>query len=609
MSYFQNELKKLLSNDKQRTAYLCQDHCVVQAGPGSGKTATLSLKIMKLLGEISTPRGLGCITFNNEAVREFKSRLKKLGFQPRQNVFLGTVHAFCLANVIKPFAKLFYPELQYPIKVASDSVRDSYLEQAMNDLNINERVGQLRTRFDKYRHTHVDRDDRSWNGDDQETAGVIEKYETRLHAGGYLDFDDLILMSLRLIETSEFVRSCLEARFPWLIVDEYQDLGYPLHRIVTSLMANTKIKIFAVGDPDQSIYGFTGADPKYLKELADRSDTTGVTLELNYRCGQKIIDGSQTILSPEEIRNYKSNRDQAEPGEILFVESKDGLSDQANIVAKKIIPELQAAGYELKNIAILVADKNDANVVAEALSQNDIPYAGEKDQRYKRTPLIRWLEDIAQWSCNSGEVYFKDLFNFWANKFHLENFNNPAKRLTSLGDFFNAINKFSKPEIKLSEWLNNLSEVLGLDVKLNGLTDQPEEKEAFDNLLAACGDDEPLKNFTLADFGGCGVNTQSVQLNTMHSSKGLEFDAVIIPGLEEGRLPSWGATSSDQIKEARRTFYVAVTRARHLVYLLYSGWYQNKYGTRFEKGPSSFLVELQDKFKKKEQIPIGVATP
>ncbi len=598
MTYLQLEVAKLIRNDKQREAYLCDDHCVVQAGPGSGKTATLTLKIMRLLTEmIPPPRGLACLTFNNEAVREFRNRLKRLGLSHRTNVFLGTLHSFCLSCVIRPFSKLFIPGMPSTLKVASDDIRKAHLQKALDNVGITDPPWEFIPRFDRYRRTFLDRNSKQWL-QDEEYARAIEYYESQLHAEGYLDFDDLILIALRLIETEPFVRRCLSARFPWFVIDEYQDLGYPLHRIILSLLDNTNIKLFAVGDPDQSIYGFAGANPKYIQQLATRSGITPITLDLNYRCGQRIIDGAQVILDPSVPRNYRSSRGDSEPGEVYFIERSGGLKEQVVTIVDEILPQLSQLGYEPRNTAILYLDRRDASTIIDILNDKRIKYAGEKDQRYPRTPTTRWIEDLAQWCCGiRGEdgVRFRDLTNFW-----IRLLNNVGKTITdeqllpNLHFFYSAISDLQEPDMLLIQWLSELDKRLSLQETLSMSTEMPEEKQAIDSMLSACGDGKPLEGVCVNDFAGCGPNTNRMSLNTLHSSKGLQFDVVIIPGLEEGRLPSWGAQSIEAVSEARRTFYVGFTRARYLVYLLYSGWYQNQYGRVFDTGPSRFVLELQE---------------
>ena len=602
MTNLQQELEKLMANDKQREAYLYDDHCVVQAGPGSGKTATLTLKIIRLLSEkIPPPRGLACLTFNKEAVRELQNRLKNLGLPQRMNVFLGTVHSFCLSCVINPFARLFCPDLHYPLLVAPEDVVNKCLQEAMDHVGVNQQLSQFRTRFDKYRRTFLDRFSSEWLDRDQECANTIEYYETLLRKRGYADFDDLILIGLTMIEEEPFVRQCLSARYPWFVVDEYQDLGYPLHRIILSLVDKAGVKLFAVGDPDQSIYSFTGADPKYLQELAGRDDMKSVRLELNYRCGQKIIEGAEVILSPPVSRNHRSSRGDIDPGDIRFFVPPRGLEDQVNTIIEEILPKLYELKYEPKEIAILYLDRNDAKVITKALDERGIQYAGEKDQRYIRTPITRWVENLAQWCCGvigKDRIRFSYITGFWIDMLHDggKTFTN-ERLLAEIRFLFSVIYKLRNPSMQLTEWLSELNERLSLREQLSLLKKSPEEEKAFNSMVSACLDGKPLYKFTLADFAGCGPNSNKISLNTLHSSKGLQFDVVIIPGLEEGRLPSWGAQSEEALNEARRTFYVGFTRARHLVYLLGSGYYQDNYKRKYENGLSRFVLELQKKIR------------
>ena len=596
MSYLKQELSKLIKDERQREAYLCDKNCVVQAGPGSGKTATLTLKIMRLLTEkIREPMGLACVTFNNEAVLEFKNRLKLIGLPKRPNIFLGTVHSFCLRCVIGPFSKLFWPELPIPLRVASQDIQLRCLEKAMERVGVSRPPGEFRIPFDRYRRTNLDRTADSWDAD-QEYARTIEVYESNLRKEGYVDFDDLVLIALGMIEKEPYIRHCLCVRYPWLVIDEYQDLGYPLHRIVLSLLETGTIRVFAVGDPDQSIYGFTGANPKYLEELTEREDMVSVRLGLNYRSGQNIIDGASVILAPGVSRNYLSSRGKDDPGEIYFYERSGGLEDQSSFIAEQILPQVFAAAYEAREIAILYIDRHDARVIIKSLEAAGVPYAGERDQRYRRSPLTRWIEEMAQWCCGlrgKNGIRFSDISAFWIGL--LKNAGISLTEDNELGiraNYFSILTELQNPEMAVQEWFSKLDDRLSLRDHLAKYERAPDEIESYSSMVTAFSDDGSLIDYNLSDLAGCGANSNRVCLTTLHSSKGCQFDVVIIPGLEEGRLPSWGAKSDAALREARRTFYVGFTRARRLVYLLYSGWYRNQYGRIFQNGPSQFVEEL-----------------
>ena len=270
-------------NPKQTEAYEFDGHCAVLAGPGSGKTKVLVAKVGRLLRtRISGPRGVACVTYNNEAVREMRKRLVQYGLRPGKRLFIGTVHSFCLACIIAPFGHLFRKDLSSRLNVAGIRQRERVLQESIDKLTIGGRTTDWQQRFDRYRRMHPLRDTKDWQ-EDAQMVSLIETYESLLHAQGLLDYDDMVLISLDLLRRHGFVRSALEARFPFLVVDEYQDLGYPLHLIVRLLMRNTGIEVFAVGDPDQSIYGFTGADPAHLQALAKDSAVHRVDLDMNYR--------------------------------------------------------------------------------------------------------------------------------------------------------------------------------------------------------------------------------------------------------------------------------------------------------------------------------------
>ncbi len=586
-------------NPKQAEAYAFDGHCAVLAGPGSGKTRVLVSKVARLISEkASGPRGVACVTFNNEAVREMRKRLARLGLKPGKRLFIGTVHSFCIACVVAPFGHLFRDDLrQGLINVAGARQKEQALQQAIGTLRLGRRTTDWQPQFDKYRRTHPLRDRRLWR-EDPDMVRLIETYEGVLHGQGLLDYDDMVLIALDLMRRHEFVRSALEARFPFLVVDEYQDLGYPLHLIVRLLMKNTDIEVFAVGDPDQSIYGFAGSDPAYLRNLALDSAVHRVELDMNYRSAQRIIDGSQVALAPEEPRNYKSAR-AGVAGELYFFQCPEGLGQQAELTATQIIPNVQQKGVSSGQIAILYIDKWDELVLTKALNDAGIKYAGERDQRYPRTPFTRWLEDVAAWCSLFPETQqgpaLDDLFYSFTELKADAGISVDLGDLSAHTEFFKALAHVAKRDMSLGEWLEQLDSLLDLENCLAARKAHPDDLADWTLIRRHCLDGEALAGFNLDDFARCGGRPDTVTLTTLHSSKGLEYEVVIMPGLEQGRLPGYAATSADALAEARRVFYVGMTRAKDTVYLLYSGWYTNRYNRIWRNGPSQFVSELKAK--------------
>src|SRR5579863_3374320 len=185
--------QELRRNPEQWQAYESKDHCVVLAGPGSGKTKTLTFKMARMLAEdVKPPQGIACITFNSECAGELRRRLERLGVREGKNVFIGTIHSYCLKHVVLPYARLAGLHLADQIAVAVPSEQNRVFEEAFPDVygGSSPPVG-WRTSFDKYRRTHLDRESPTWRGDDGDMAALIENYEHRLRQAGLIDFDDM----------------------------------------------------------------------------------------------------------------------------------------------------------------------------------------------------------------------------------------------------------------------------------------------------------------------------------------------------------------------------------------------------------------------------------
>ena len=370
------------------------------AGPGSGKTKVLTLKLARLIAEdVAPPRGVACLTYNNECVKELTRRLARLGIRNSRNVFVGTVHSFCLKAVLVPYANKGGLALPDPLRIATPSDSERLFSQAKDRVvGINERPEEWRRRCDRYRRTWLDRDGPEWKEEDTQVADVIEDYERRLRSAGFIDFDDMVLLGLRLIETQPWVRKVLTARFPVLVVDEYQDLGLTLHRLVMSLCFGSErtCRLFAVGDPDQSIYSFTGAQPELLARLAEDRRVEKAHLRLNYRSRSNIVSASEIALG--ESRGYESAG--GDGGIIDFHHCEDGLAHQAKYACEELIPQALASGVarNLGEIAILYRDKRQGDVADECAANAGLDFIRvDANAPYRCTPMTMWLENCAAW--------------------------------------------------------------------------------------------------------------------------------------------------------------------------------------------------------------------
>lgn len=298
-------IDELSANPEQLAAVRETSHCVVLAGPGSGKTKTLTTAMARTLAEdVADPRGVACITYNNECAIELETRLARLGVATGDRAFIGTVHGFALSQVIAPYARCVPVGLATDFRVATRAESRAAVESAYAAVIGGFDDPHRRWSFaSEKRRRDVDRSRAEWRGMNPELATFVEAYESELRRQGLIDFDDMPLLAYRMIKEHAWIRDALRARFPVLFVDEYQDLGHALHELVLLLCFGGGIRLFAVGDADQSIYGFTGANPELLESLTRRGDVRAIRLRFNYRSGGKIVRASLGALGEE--RDYR----------------------------------------------------------------------------------------------------------------------------------------------------------------------------------------------------------------------------------------------------------------------------------------------------------------
>lgn len=584
-AYFEKKLQEIREDDMQLAAYKAVNNTVVIAGPGSGKTTVLTLKVMQLLAEvIYPPRGLACLTYSTEAVREFKSRLVKLGLEKRKNVFLGTVHSFCLSEIITPFAAL-YPQykIPLPIRIISEAEKNRLF-----DSQNYEGTPKL-IDVDKERTRNIKGISRVAIESYDIALKAAISFEELLIQNGYLDFISMVKKSVELIKNEPYVRKALEAKYPWIIVDEYQDLGKPLHELILTLLNLTRIKVFAVGDADQSIYDFQGAAPDYLVELSQRQDVSCIHLKNNYRSSQTIVDASEYVL--KSSRGYiASGKLRDYHAKLEFIECPKGMDEQYERVIEQI-SRFHTEGIPYHEIAVLVGNnKQVAELAQECFRQNIPAYIAR--QSFRLTDLIIWIQNCAKWVSDKCSVSFDEICSTWKSFIS-------QKRIISEDDYFllkrTIFQTLTASKVytdNLSEWLCYLDKEVGIVSAFTASERYPDEIDNFNKLLETARSHDT--QLTIKFLTRLGIPENQVVLTTRHSSKGLEFDVVILPGMEKDSFPSYYDNTPRKLAEARRLCFVSVSRARKACILIRSKNLQNKYGRWFSKEPSPFWVALQE---------------
>lgn len=588
MKAFESAVEELRSNADQWQAFESTGHCVTLAGPGSGKTKVLTTKMARILREeVREPRGVACVTYSNECARELERRLARLGIEGRPNVFVGTLHSFCLKFVLVPLAKLVAIPVPEPLAIASEAVQCQALEEAMDEVGV--RTDGFRTDLDRFRRTAVAREvgTDGWEPGDRGLTDTCLAYERRLRGLGRIDFDDIVLLAVRAAERSEVVRRCLRARFPVLCVDEYQDLGVPLHRLVHLLAFAGGVRLFAVGDPDQSIYGFTGARPDLLRDLSARPDVARVELRTNYRSGRRIVAASELVIGNN--RNFLAHS--KDEGRVVFTHCPLGLDAQVAHVANTIIPAAIGDGDPHGEVALLYPTQQEGDALEQGLLSAAIPYVRlDRGAGYRRTPLVRFVEDLAAWCCGGwslGKPSLSSLLGRWRT--FLPRLEATEARATRR-DLVRFAFANRDPVGLASTWLAQLKG--GVLAKRLPTIDE-DERDAITQLIDTCSSGGDLAQLDIGMFAGKSGSPEHVVLMNLHTAKGTEFNTVVLVGMDRGRMPIHHARTAEKLAEQRRLFFVGVSRARRALHILYSGWTRNQYGRRFDEGPSPFVLELE----------------
>lgn len=576
MSYYIEKMRQLKKDKFQIEAYNTQESTVVIAGPGSGKTTVLTLKIIKLLREmIKEPRGLACVTFSREAAREFEERLNQLGYEKRQNVFLGTVHSFCIAEVLGNFAHLYDYQIPIPIKIISDKNKRKLFKKVVEDLQV-ENIKISITDMDKERMLNI----KGMSSVEVPTYDialkVAQEYEKRLQKLGFMDYESIIKFSTLLIQEQEYVRKCLSAKFPWIVVDEYQDLGRPLHEMVLSLFTKTDIKIFAVGDPDQSIYGFSGAIPDYLLELYGRNDIIPIELKNNYRSNQDIVDGSVLVLNSK--RNYVAATRKAEMAEFNFITCEEDLEEQYDKCTDEIIPYYIEKGIQLEEMVVIAKLNGDIKNLASKFLEKQIPHYISKHD-FERSDFVKWLELCASWVNDKTSVSFDKIYLYWERlvlNHNTKEFFLGKRRVLEKRKLYDVLADSYKFRNKLNLWIQDIIDHLDILNLLSGSSVYPDEIDNLENLINVASEAR-YKSYDISRFSKLGKPENQVTLTTRHSSKGLEFEVVIILGMEEGNFPDYRSVlDPSKLAEENRMCFVCISRAKKACVLMRSKYYNIK---------------------------------
>lgn len=574
---------ELRANDRQWQAFTTEGHCVVLAPPGSGKTKLLSTRMAyDLTTRIVSPHGAACVTLTNAAAAELWDRLNLLGLRRRANVFIGTVHSFVLNAIVLPFASLVgRPDLEHVTIAGLTESNEAFESAVRSEYGIHEKTYDVKSTIDVFRNRLAT--DTEWAKTSRRIRTVADRYVSILHQRGLIDFTELIHIAVDFVENHQIVRTALTARYPHLYVDEYQDLAPGLHRLVRALCfdQDNSAGLFAVGDPDQAVFGFLGAKPELLTEISQRHDVQTVMLQRNYRCGQEIV----------RIAHKMKHSDTAvigdhEGGAATVTCCPQSFSEQCDHAANRVLDKVHK-GTALHEIVVICPTNSLCEVAANSFRQYDIPVSYRNTDHYRFTRATAFVEGCASWAVLGRELSnhrIGALLRQWRDLCGEQDQAENDTALTAVLTGYAA--RGGEPAHQFLQGILNAG--LTTALRRPALANEAAEIERMMSALT----NGSLKEMTVRELAERALTTDRVEITTMQSSKGLEFDTVIILGMDQKRVPHVGSLGDpEKMAEERRKFYVSLTRARHQVHIYYSGHVDWRSG-RVRTGPSVFLEEV-----------------
>ena len=627
-------------NSQQRKAVTAADGPVlVVAGPGSGKTRVLTQRIAYLIAsEGIRPWQILAVTFTNKAAKEMDQRVKSmLNEQATDGIMLGTFHSIC-ARILRREVDHLPLESNFVIFDSDDQER--VVKNIVKEFNLNEklyRAASVHASISRAKNELIMPDDYpTATYRDEVVKRVYAEYQKRLIASNAVDFDDLLVYTARLLEDNPAVRDKYAQRFRHVLVDEFQDTNLAQYALVKHLASYHK-NIFCVGDPDQSVYAWRGADYRNVRRFEeDFPEAEVVLLEQNYRSHQNILDAAMSVIDRARNRHKKKLFSDRGAGEkILYFEARDDYSEAAFVV--DTIAELVASRkFEPGDCAVMYRTNAMSRLLEEAFLQARLPYKLVGAQRfYGRREVKDVISFIRLVHNPADEAALGRIINVpprgigdktltTLNLVARQNDTSPGAVLLDLargGDspFYKAFTgRAALPLADFGGMLANwravaatsttveLFERITRDINYKEyiIEDETEESaERWENVqelkrLALEYSnrtlDEFLENIALVADQDTITDANAPTLLTLHAAKGLEFGAVFIVGLDDGIIPhSRSFDEPEQMEEERRLFYVGITRAKDKLYLL-RAIQRGGRGMSEQTYPSRFLEDLPE---------------
>ncbi|MDD6194772.1 MAG: DNA helicase PcrA [Lachnospiraceae bacterium] len=600
-----------LNPQQQKGVFTTEGPVLILAGAGSGKTRVLTHRVAYLIQEKGVaPYNIMAITFTNKAAGEMRERINQMIGVGAERIWVSTFHSSCV-RILRQFADRLGYDNRFTIYDGDD--QKSLMKDICKRLDIDTKIHKERAFLSvisaaKDELISPEEFAQSAMGDFNKTrqAEVYREYQARLKANNAMDFDDLIMKTVELLKFDTEVRSYYQERFHYIMVDEYQDTNTAQFELVR-LLASGRENLCVVGDDDQSIYKFRGANIYNILHFEQHyPHATVIKLEQNYRSTGNILNAANGVIANNQGRKEKRLWTEAEEGEKIFFEQFESAYEEADYIAKDIAKRVRKGEYDYGDCAVLYRTNAQSRLLEERLLLSGIPYkiVGGVNfyARKEIKDLLSYLkvvdnaqDDLAvqriinvpkrgigatSMSKAVDYAYANDMQLFEALE-QVENIPSIGRAASKIQPFVDLIYQFRTVNANegISSLLQHIIDSTGYveELRAEGTEEAKARIENIDELLSKVvtyeqENEEPtLSGFLeevalVADIDSLDENASYVVLMTLHSAKGLEFPNVYLAGMEDGLFPSYMSITADnsdeEIEEERRLCYVGITRAK-----------------------------------------------
>ena len=630
---------KALNKTQKEAVEAVNGPVLIFAGAGSGKTRVLTHKLYHLVNEgLFKPEEILAVTFTNKAAKEMKERVLKLLKASDLNLSMGTFHSIC-ARVLREdidvlgFSRHF---AIYDVKDQLDLIKVLFesFEISKNLITPN----QLRNQISLFKNKMMEPkavESKAKTILEKTVSKIYKEYQKNLKLNDALDFDDLLTFPLEIFKKKPSVLKKYQKRWKYILVDEYQDTNRAQFQFLTSL-ASAHENICVVGDDDQSIYGWRGADVSNILDFEKTFSSCKVyKLEKNYRSTQEILNAATAVVMHNDNRASKNLVAANGSGETLGLLETIDEQEEASAVVSSIEKEIKLNKRTFNKFSVLYRTNAQSRALEESFIRQGIPYNIIGSVRFYERKEVKNVIAYLRLVVNLKDtISLRRIINFPARGIGaktidkcveqakkdkiefidvLKNPNNMeirGKQADALFKFYNIIIKYHdlRKKLSASELARSLVEEIGILTHFKE-SKEPDAKDRFDNVAELLTSIEEfsvrnpdselstfLENVSLqTDIDNWNDTDNRVTLMTIHSSKGLEFPVVFIAGMDEGLFPLFRSLDDkSELEEERRLFYVALTRAEEKVYLLYAT-NRRRMGAETVNGlPSRFINEIPE---------------